>query len=49
MKSTELRADDRITSRIEKMSQNIPLPEYSFRSKAAYDEKKDFYKEIGLL
>lgn len=49
MKSNELRVDDRISSRIDKMSQNIPLPEYSFRSKAAYDEKKDFYKEMGLI
>lgn len=49
MKSNELRVDDRISSRIDKMSQNIPLPEYSFRSKEAYDEKKDFYKEMGLI
>ena len=49
MKDTELRIDDRITSRIEKMSQLLPLPEYSFRSKAAYDEKKDFYQEMGLM
>ena len=49
MKSNELRVDDRISSRIDKMSQNIPLPEYSFRSKEAYEEKKDFYKEMGLI
>lgn len=49
MKSSELRVDDRISSRIDKISQNIPLPEYSFRSKEAHDEKKDFYKEIGLI
>lgn len=49
MKSNELRVDDRISSRIDKISQNIPLPEYSYRSKQAYDEKKDFYKEMGLM
>lgn len=49
MKNNELRVDDRISSRISRMSQNIPLPEYSFRSKEAHDEKKDFYKEMGLL
>lgn len=49
MKVTELRVDDRVSSRIDKISQQIPLPEYSFRSKAAYDEKKDFYKEMGLM
>ncbi len=49
MKVSELRVDDRVSSRIDKISQQIPLPEYSFRSKAAYDEKKDFYKEMGLM
>ena len=49
IKNSELRLDDRITSRIEKISQNIPLPDYSFRSKESYDEKKDFFKEMGLM
>lgn len=49
MKINELRVDDRISSRIDKMTQSIPLPEYSFRSKEAYDEKKSFYKEMGLI
>ena len=49
MRASELRVDDRISSRIDKMSQLIPLPEYSFRSKEAFDEKKDFYKELGLM
>lgn len=49
LKVSELRVDDRISSRIDKISQQIPLPEYSFRSKAAYDEKIDFYKEMGLM
>lgn len=45
----DLRVDDRIMSRIDKMCQKIPLPEYSFRRKEAHDEKKEFYKEIGLI
>lgn len=49
VKCTDLRVDDRVSSRIDKISQHIPLPEYSFRSRAAYDEKKDFYKEVGIL
>ncbi len=49
MKPSELRVDDRVSSRIDKISQNIPLPEYSYRSKQAYDEKKEFYKELGLI
>ena len=49
VKCNELRVDDRVMSRIDRMCQNIPLPEYSFRSKEAHDEKKDFYKEIGLI
>lgn len=49
MKVSELRVDDRVSSRIDKISQQIPLPEYSYRSKAAYDEKKDFYKQMGLM
>lgn len=46
----ELRGiDDRVTSRINKISQNIPLPEYSYRLKESQSEKKDFYKELGLM
>lgn len=48
-KCDELRIDDRVSSRINKISQNIPLPEYSYRLHEAYDEKKDFYKELGLM
>ncbi len=48
-KCDELRIDDRVSSRINKISQNIPLPEYSFRLKEANEEKKDFYKELGLM
>lgn len=49
MKSSELRVDDRVSSRIDKIAQNIPLPEYSFRSRAASDEKREFYKQMGLM
>lgn len=49
LKISELRVDDRVSSRIDKISQQIPLPEYSFRSKEAYEEKKGFYKELGLM
>ncbi len=48
-KCDELRIDDRVSSRINKISQNIPLPEFSFRLKQSYDDKKDFYKELGLM
>lgn len=49
MKVNELRIDDRVSSRIDKISQLIPLPEYSYRNKQSHDEKIDFYKEIGLM
>ena len=49
VKCSELRVDDRVSSRIDKISQNIPLPEYSFRSKAAYEEKRDFFKDLGII
>lgn len=49
MRCSELRVDDRITSRIDKMTQIIPLPEYSFRSIASADEKRSFYEEMGLI
>lgn len=49
MRYNELRVDDRISSRIDRISQHIPLPEYSYRHKAAYDEKKEFFKELGLM
>ena len=49
LKVNELRVDDRVSSRIDKICQSIPLPEYSFRSKQSFDEKKGFYKELGLM
>ena len=49
-KCDELRGiDDRVTSRINKMTQNIPLPEVSFRMKESQDAKRDFYKKMGLM
>lgn len=44
-----LRIDDRVSSRINKITQNIPLPEYSFRLREANDEKRDFYRDLGLF
>lgn len=49
VKCADLRVDDRVSSRIDKISQMIPLPEYSFRSRAAHDEKVGFYKDLGLM
>ena len=49
MKVIELGMDDRLTSRIDKMSQNIPLPECNYRNREAKDEKKDLFKELGLI
>lgn len=49
LKINELRVDDRISSRIDKISQLIPLPEYSYRSKEANKEKREFFKEMGLM
>ena len=49
-KCDELRGiDDRVTSRINKISQNIPLPEYSFRLKESNENKAKFYKELGVM
>ena len=48
-KCDELRIDDRVSSRINKISQNIPLPEYSFRLKESNEDKARFYKELGLM
>lgn len=49
-KCDELRGiDDRVTSRINKITQYIPLPEYSYRLEESRSEKKDFYKEMGLI
>lgn len=49
IKNVDLRIDERIVSRINKIAYCIPLPEYSYRNKEAYDEKVDFFKEMGLM
>ncbi len=49
LKATDLAIDERVISRISKMTQNIPLPDYSYRQKESFDEKKDFFKEMGLM
>jgi DNA replication protein DnaC len=49
VKVGELNIDDRVRSRIDKLSQLIPLPEYSFRNKEAHEEKLELFKEIGLM
>lgn len=49
LRINELRVDDRISSRIDKLSQFLPLPEYSYRSQEANKEKRDFFKEMGLM
>ena len=46
---TAMRIDDRVSSRINSISQNIPLPEISFRRDKGIDERKEFYKEMGLM
>ena len=45
----KLRLDDRVSDRLNKMCQPIPLPEYSFRQKESNQSKRDFFKEIGLM
>ena len=49
LKVSELGMDDRLTSRIDKMSQLIPLPESNYRGKEAKDEKRELFKELGLM
>lgn len=49
LRVNELRVDDRISSRIDKISQFLPLPEYSYRSKEANAKKRQFFKEMGLM
>lgn len=45
----KIRLDDRVSDRLNKMCQPIPLPEFSFRQKESIQKKKEFFKEIGLL
>lgn len=45
----KLNIDDRLYSRIDKMTQNIPLPEYSVRQMKANQEKLRLFKELNLM
>lgn len=45
----KLRLDDRVSDRLNKMCQPIPLPNYSLRQKQNKDEKIDFFKQMGLM
>ena len=45
----KLRLDDRVSDRLNKMCQPIPLPDYSFRQKESIKRKVDFFKELGLM
>lgn len=45
----KLRLDDRVSDRLNKMCQPIPLPDYSFRQRESNSKKREFFKEMGLL
>lgn len=45
----KIRLDDRVSDRLNKMCQPIPLPEFSFRQKESTQNKKEFFKEMGLM
>lgn len=45
----EIRFDDRISDRLDKIMQQIPLPECQIRSKEAYKEKYELLKDIGVI
>lgn len=45
----KLRLDDRVSDRLNKMCQPIPLPDYSFRQKESRERKIDFFKNMGLV
>lgn len=44
-----LRLDDRVSDRLNKMCQNLPLPEISYRQKESNKSKKEFFKDLGLM
>ena len=45
----KLNIDDRLYSRIDKMTQNIPLPECSVRQIKANQEKLNLFKDLNLM
>ena len=49
IKLANLRLDDRVTDRLNKMCQPVPLPDFSFRQKENVASKKEFLKEMGLM
>lgn len=49
LKNNALPYDDRIFSRIDKMTQFIPLPEYCVRTRESNEEKLLFFRELGLI
>lgn len=44
-----LRLDDRVSDRLNKMCQSLPLPDFSFRQRESNKKKRDFFKDLGLL
>lgn len=45
----KLELDNRIVSRLASTTQNLPLPEFSFRQTESNEQKREFFKEMGLL
>lgn len=45
----KLRVDDRISDRLNKMCQPIPLPDYQFRQKESNKDKIEFFKRLELI
>lgn len=48
-RNSELPFDDKLTDRINKLTQNIPLPDYCVRAREANEEKRELYTKIGLI
>jgi DNA replication protein DnaC len=46
---SDLLVDDRIISRLEKTTQNLPLPEYSVRHLEASTEKMELFNQLNLF
>lgn len=49
LKVRDLSVDDRIISRLEKTTQNLPLPEYSVRHLEASTEKMELFNQLNLF
>lgn len=48
-KLLELSFDDRILDRLDKMMQQIPLPDYCVRRAEAQQDKRELFKALGLM